>query len=89
MIIMLLFNRFACLHRVVKQYKKFKNTTRPDMGKGCNEKLDAEFVWWVLHEVRMKSSKERYKKVWSQYTDKTVIIKNQRQLDAWLKNLIL
>lgn len=41
MIIMLLFNRFACLHRVVKRYKKFKNTTRPDMGKGCNEKLDA------------------------------------------------
>lgn len=38
-IIMLLFNRFACLYRVIRRYIKYKNTTRPDMGKGCNEKL--------------------------------------------------
>lgn len=85
MIIMLLFNRFACLHRVVKRYRKYKNSTRPDMGKGCNEKLDREFIWWVLHEGRTKSAKERYKDVLSKYKDKAVVIKNQRQLDSWME----
>lgn len=85
MIIMLLFNRIACLHRVVKRYKKFKNKTRPDMGKGCNEKLDVEFIWWVLHKGRIKDAKERHKNVLSKYADKTIVIRNQKQLDAWME----
>lgn len=85
MIIILLFNRISCLHRVVKRYKKFINKTRPDMGKGCNEKLDGEFIWWVLYKGRKKGAKERYNNVLSQYAEKTIVIRNQKQLDAWMK----
>lgn len=85
LIIMMLFNRFACLNRVAKRYRKYKNTTRPDMGEGCNEKIDKEFVWWVLHEGRTKRAKERYKDTQEKYPEKTIVIKNQRQLDAWMK----
>ncbi|MCI9125682.1 MAG: DNA topology modulation protein [Eubacterium sp.] len=86
LIIMMLFHRFACLKRVIKRYQKYKNKTRPDMGEGCNEKLDAEFIWWVLHEGRTKHKRDGYKKILAQYCDKTIIIKNQRQLNNLLKN---
>ncbi len=83
MIVMMLFNRFACLKRVTKRYKKYKNTTRPDLAEGCNEKLDREFITWVLWRGRGKSARERYGRLQKQYADKAVVIKNQRQLDGF------
>ena len=84
LIILLLFNRFSCLYRVWNRYRRYKKTTRPDMAEGCNEKIDAEFVMWVLRDGRTKQSKDRYKKISEQYQNKTVIIKNQRELDSWI-----
>lgn len=84
-IIMLLFPPLSCLYRVWRRYRKYKHTTRPDMADGCNEKLDWEFVKWVLRDGRTKESRLRYKNVRARYPRKTVVIKNQRQLDAVLK----
>lgn len=86
-IIIILFNRFSCLYRVIRRYIKYKNTTRPDMGEGCNEKLDWEFIKWVLYEQRTKQAKNRYAQVRSQYREKVIIVKNQRQLDECLKKM--
>lgn len=86
-IILLLFNRFSCLYRVFRRYKQYKNTTRPDMCEGCKEKLDFEFVRWVLHDGRTKRTKQRYKSVISRYSEKVIVVKNQRQLDDCLKRL--
>ena len=86
-IIMLLFNRFSCLYRVWRRYLKYKNAGRPDMADGCTEKLDAEFVKWVLREGRKKSSRQRYQRVMAQYPNKTIVVKNQRQLNAVRKRI--
>ena len=80
-IIMLLFGRFNCLYRVIRRYLKYKDATRPDMAPGCREKLDWEFVRWILRDGRSKSARERYGWVISQYPDKTIVVKNQRQLN--------
>ena len=85
-IILLLFNRISCLYRVTRRYLKYKNTTRSDMADGCTEKLDWEFIKWVLRDGRTKTSKQRYQSVCERYPEKTVVIKNQRQLDAYLRN---
>ena len=47
-IVVMLFNRFNSLWRVWKRYKKYKGQSRPDMTVGCDEKLDFEFIRWVL-----------------------------------------
>jgi len=83
LIIEMLFNRFVCFKRVIKRYQKYKNTTRPDVGEGCNEKVDFEFVKWIFFTGRKKTNRLRYKQVASTYPNKTIIIKNQRQLDFW------
>ena len=86
-IILLLFNRFSCFYRAYSRYRRFKGKTRPDMGKGCNEKFDLEFAKWILYLGRTKSAREKYAKVISDYKDKVVVIRNQKQLNAFIKTL--
>lgn len=83
-IVLLLFNRFTCLFRAYCRYRKYANATRPDMAEGCNEKFDWEFTKWILWLGRDRKSRERFHRVAAQYKDKAVIIKNQKQLDAYL-----
>ena len=87
-IILMLFNRFSCLFRVWRRYRKYKNQSRPDMGDGCNEKLDREFVKWVLRDGRSKTTRQRFQNVIARYPEKTVVIKNQRQLDAYMRKTL-
>jgi len=84
-IIFMAFNRFACLYRVHKRHKAYKGRSRESITEGCDEKMDLEFIKWILHGGRNKSNKERYKNTVHKYKAKTVIIKNQRQLDRFYK----
>ena len=86
-IIFLLFNRFSCLYRAYHRYTQYKNETRPDMAEGCKEKFDLEFAKWILWDGRTKRERERYKDLISKYGKKAVIIKNQKQLDAYIRRL--
>lgn len=86
-IILILYNRFVCFWRVVKRYFKFKGHSRPDMTDGCAEKLDPEFARWVLFDGRTAKRRKKFTKIAHEYPEKTVIIKNQRQLDALIKKL--
>ena len=85
LIIVMLFNRFNSLYRVTKRYLTYRDKTRPDMAEGCNEKLDWEFVKWVLRDGRKQKTKDLFQRIQTQYADKVVVIKNQRQLDRWNK----
>lgn len=87
MIVILLFGRFTCLWRVIKRYRKYKGGTRPDMGEGCSEKLDGKFIWWVLRDGRTRSKKAMFNDVCGKYPVKTVVLKNQRQLDEFIRSL--
>lgn len=87
MIIMMLFRRLDCLWRVSKRFRRYQNTTRPDMAEGCSEKLDREFVAWILWEGRKKTDRKRFDDLKKKYPEKVVVLKNQRQLDEFQGNL--
>ena len=40
--------RTVCLFRVVKRALRYRGTSRPDMGEGCREQLDKEFLKFLL-----------------------------------------
>ncbi|MCA1555262.1 MAG: DNA topology modulation protein [Acidobacteria bacterium] len=40
--------RLICLWRVLKRSMIYRNRSRPDMGAGCHEKLDLEFIKFIL-----------------------------------------
>lgn len=85
-IIIMRFNRFSCLYRAIKRHKVYKGKTRESMTQGCDEKMDFEFVWWILHKGRRKKLVQQYKEIEKNYADKTIVIKNQRNLDKLLFN---
>lgn len=86
-IVVLLFNRFACLTRVFRRFRKYRGTSRPDMTQGCQEKLDWEFVRWILKDGRGASARQRLRWVVEQYPRKVTVIRNQRQLDGFMKSI--
>lgn len=86
-ILLLLFPRLTCLHRVLRRYRRYKGKTRPDMGEGCEEKVDAAFVRWVLWEGRSRKIRQNYARIAAQYPEKTLILRNQRALDAYMRRL--
>lgn len=82
-IIFLNFNRFSCLYRAFHRYFTYRGQTRESMGEGCEEKMDLEFAWWILHAGRTKAEKQEFQKILQKYPEKCVVIKNQRQLTAF------
>ncbi len=90
MIIFLDFNRFLCLYRVIKRYFMYKGKTRPDMGEGCSEKLDFEFIKWVFYESRKrKKRKKRYELIRNAEKNgkKVYILKSPEGVRKFLKDL--
>lgn len=87
-IIFLDFNRWLCLYRVIKRRIMYSGKTRPDMGKGCREKLDLEFLKWVVWDAR-KKRRQLY-----EFTDflkkdpnkNVYIFKRPKELERFLKN---
>ena len=84
-IILMLFGRLACLSRCLRRYRINKGTNRPDMTKGCDEKIDWEFIRWILWDGRTWQRRDLYRRTQSQFPEKMVVIRNQRQLDRYLR----
>lgn len=55
-IIYLDFSRFACLRGVLKRVLTTYGKVRPDMGEGCPERIDFEFLKWVWNFKKTKET---------------------------------
>ena len=75
-IIFLDFNRFLCLRRIIKRRIMYNAAARPDMTEGCLEKLDFEFLKWILSDGRKNRDKyyEDLKMINRQMPDKKIYI---------------
>ena len=69
------------------RYLRYHGRARESMAEGCDEKIDLEFIWWVLHEGRNRSHREALRAIRDRWPDRTVIIRNQRQLDAFYRSM--
>lgn len=89
-IIFLDFNRALCLFRAIKRYFKYKGKNRPDMGEGCAEKMDLEFLSWVVYSgrkpARIKKLFGRLDKIKAEHPEKDIyILRTPKQVDGFLK----
>ncbi len=78
---------YLSLWRVIRRYFTHRGKTRPDMADGCPEKLDWEFLWWVLHQGRNHAKKAFFKAVCEDYSDKLFVARNQREMDEFFNKL--
>lgn len=86
-IIFLNFPRLVCFWRAWKRYVRFRGKSRPDMADGCCEKMDREFMWWLLWEGRTQLRREKFQRVLEQYPEKTLVLKSQKDIDRYLEGL--
>lgn len=87
LIVFMDFDRISCFMRAWKRSKRFKGKTRPSMTEGCDEKFDHEFRMWILKNGRKKEVRNRFAELVRKYSEKTVVIKNQIQLDRFMDSI--
>lgn len=86
-IVLLLFPRWICLWRVWRRYRTYSGRNRPDMADGCAERLDREFVLWVLRDGRSPGHKARYRWIRDTWPEKTVLLRTRRQVEKFKEDL--
>ncbi len=86
-VIMVDLPRLACFVRAWRRYIRFRGKSRPDMAEGCQEKMDLEFMWWILWKGRTREKRAAFRQVAEQYPEKTVVLKRQKDIDRYLEGL--
>ena len=86
-IIFLNFNRFTCLRRAFKRKREYKGKNRFSMTEGCEERISWQFFWWLIWEGRTKARREKFTYLEEKYKDKIIILKNQKQLDRFKREM--
>ena len=85
-VIYLDFGRSACLTGVVKRVLTTYGKVRPDMGEGCPERIDWEFLQWVWNFNRNKREKN-YRLLNETEGVETIVLKNRRAVKRFLKSI--
>ncbi len=85
-ILILQFGRFSCLWRALRRWMQYRGRSRESMAEGCPEKIDAEFVRWILFDGRTKEVRDHYRAIARQYPEKVTILRDQRQLDQFYQS---
>ena len=85
-IIWMNYPRLLCLWRVILRYIRFRGQTRESMASGCTERLDWEFVRWVLYNGRTRERVLDFQAIQKQYPQKTVVLRNDFALRRYLQS---
>ena len=86
-VIYLDYSRMACLLGVLKRVITTYGTVRLDMGEGCPEKIDFEFLKWVWNYNKNKRE-QNYRLLNETTHAKTIVLKNRRSLRRFLKSIV-
>lgn len=85
-VIYLDFSRFACLMGVLKRVFTTYGKVRPDMGEGCPERIDWEFLKWVWDFNKNKREKN-YRLLNEAEGKETIVLKNRRAVKKFLEQV--
>lgn len=89
-IIYLEFPLLVCLYRVFKRWILNRGKTRPDMGEGCKEKIDYEFLRFICttYNRRKEKMKDRFQAFQRMGVQKNIItFKGKKEIQAYLDTL--
>lgn len=79
-----------CLYRVVKRWWANRGKTRPDLGEGCPEKINWDFIWFILstYHRRKRNLAARLRLLQSAGPEKSVhILKGKKEIQAFLNEI--
>lgn len=80
------FGRWECLWGMVRRVLGSYGKVRPDMAPGCPERFDREFVKWIWN-FNKTHREQNYQYLGQAKHAKIVVLKNRKEVDAFLKGL--
>lgn len=81
-------NRWICICRVIKRRIHYHGRSRPDMGEGCVEKLDLNFLKWIWDYPKTKRP-ETINKLRNLRDDQQIIfLKSPKEVQQFLKTTV-
>lgn len=80
------FSRWACVMGVAKRILTTYGTVREDMGEGCPERFDLEFLKWVWDFNKNKRQKN-YRLLSEAKGVEVIVLKNRREVKRFLASL--
>lgn len=78
----------VCVYRVLKRWIVHYGKTRPDMAEGCPEKMDKEFLKFIIttYAARKRKMRERAIDFMESGTGRlSIVLQTQKQIDGFLK----
>lgn len=87
LIVFMDYTRRICLWQAVKRYLEYRDKTRESMAEGCREKIDWDFVKWILRDGRDEA--HSHQSIKARYPHKTLVVRNRKQLKDSMTRLIL
>lgn len=87
-ILLLQFSRWTCLKQILKRRRQNRGRSRPSMTQGCPEKLDREFLSWVLFVGRNANRRKGYDGILARYPQKTLRFTRPKELEAWKQDFL-
>jgi len=81
---------YNCLFRVVKRWLMNIGKTRIDMGKGCKEKLDWEFIKFIYttYYPRKKKMQKRFQSFQASNAPKKIItLTNKQEINSFMEKI--
>ncbi len=80
-IVIFAFPRRTCLAQAWRRSRRYAHRVRPDMADGCIERLDAEFVLWLVWKGRTRSHRKRFEEIRRDYAKKTVVVRSRDEVE--------
>lgn len=87
LILYLNYPRTVCMARILKRYAQNHGKTRFSITDGCDEKLDWEFIRWVLWDSRTDEVRNRRAGLQARYPQKFHEFKSPRALREYLETM--
>ncbi|KAB2331349.1 DNA topology modulation protein [Bacillus mesophilum] len=86
-IIFLDIHRTICVYRVFKRILQYRNKTRPDMGEGCKERFDLDFLKWIWNYPKTKRPEILKRLNQMSKGQRVIILKSPKEVKQFLKKV--
>ena len=82
------FPRRICLPQALYRNWKYKGRARESIAEGCDEKMDLEFLLWILRDGRSRERRQQFRDLMERYPRKGVVLKRRRDVRHCLEMLV-
>lgn len=82
------FPRRICLPQALYRNWKYKGRARESIAEGCDEKMDLEFLLWILRDGRSRERRQQFRDLMERYPRKVVVLKRHRDVRHCLELLV-